>query len=167
MEDFLKIISEDSNKSGYGYYTTYVGPEFVIKEYEIEPEGEEKEIARGFDTFEELAEFYEEDIQKHKDLDGLGLLPKLLATFKKGRYAYIVVDKAEVFIMPLSRSDIKGSEYDSLYHKIYVEQKKSVHKLCADLKKANYSFDDFAIFNVGMYKGRLVCIDEGAIEQLI
>lgn len=136
-EKVLEVVTDANDSSGTGYYRTYIGDDIVVKVYENK-------------------KWFDEDIEKHEDLDDLDLLPKMITNFCYEDKFYLVLEK----IIPAC--GIKDSDrYDILDN---LRKDGSISTLDKAYEKAGYSLMDVNAFNFGYRKdGTFMCLDEGCL----
>jgi|688.fasta_scaffold244412_1 hypothetical protein len=148
-----KLKSEKIKRSpGNGYYKTYVLDDIVIKEYMFK-------------------ENFDKDIQKHKDLDDAGLLPRMLGSLCTLDGMYLFVEKIDALGADLAKKlpNDKYKRYliDGKIDDFCKETERDenfineLKKIRNELSHLKYFLEDIHALNFGYKDGRMICLDEG------
>ena len=151
MLEILNKIKDAEDSSGVGYYETFMVDDIVVKRYDL-------------DHYEEE---FNNDIQKHIDLDQENLVPKMISNFIHNRDGSLIIEK----ISCLNDSFRIGKACDT--YGTFAQEKYQpdnfwtlVEELRNDLACFDYMLDDEIIDNFGWKGKTFMCLDEGCLRKI-
>lgn len=151
MLEILEKIKDAEDSSGVGYYETFMVDDIVVKRYDL-------------NSYQDK---FDEDIQKHIDLDEENLIPKMITNFTHKYYGYLVVEKIGCLNDPYRKGKASNS-YGTLAQEKYQPEKfiDLVEELRNDLACFDYMLDDEIIDNFGWKGKTFMCLDEGCLKKI-
>lgn len=152
LREIVGKIDESQRSPGCGYYQVFVVGELVIKRYSDK-------------------EYFDKDVEKHKKLDGKGVIPAMVANFCDLYHMYLVVEKVETLdnAQPGDRGDY-GYKHE-LFEDVWVEIeesadfKENLSILEEKLESLGYQLWDAHAGNFGYRGDDFVCLDEGCFVK--
>jgi len=151
MLEILNKIKDSENSSGVGYYETFMVDDIVVKRYDL-------------DHYEDQ---FDDDIQKHIDLDEENLIPRMISNFVYNGFGYLVIEKISCLNDPYRKGKVSNS-YGTFAQEKYQPDNfwDFVEELRNDLACFDYMLDDEIIDNFGWKGKTFMCLDEGCLRKI-
>jgi hypothetical protein len=151
MLEILNKIKDAEDSSGVGYYETFMVDDIVVKRYDL-------------DHYEEE---FNNDIQKHIDLDQENLVPKMISNFIHNRDGYLIIEKISCLNDHFRKGKASNS-YGTIAQEKYQPDNfwDLVEELRNDLAFFDYMLDDEIIDNFGWKGKTFMCLDEGCLKKI-
>jgi hypothetical protein len=139
FREVIAKIPSTKRSPGNGYYTVYIVDDVVIKRYTDKDK-------------------FENDIEKHMNLDRTGLVPRMLSSFYTEDFMYLIVEKVDAFGADIDTEGRGGysTELNNLFRRVENTDKfkDDLSEITKKLRRKGYDLFDTHAGNFG-YRGCL------------